>query len=39
MNTIGANVVLSSSADFAKMVQRDHSYWSKLVAENPSAKD
>ena len=39
MSAIGANVVLSSSADFAKMVQRDHSYWSKLVAENPSAKD
>ena len=39
MTAIGANVVLSSSADFARVVQRDHAHWSKLVADNPTAKD
>ena len=38
-NVFGANVVLSSSADFARVVQRDHAHWSKLVADNPTAKD
>jgi tripartite-type tricarboxylate transporter receptor subunit TctC len=39
MTSIGANVVLSNPQEFSKVVMKDHSYWNKLVADNPLAKD
>lgn len=39
VNSMGASVVYTSPQDFSKLIQRDVLYWSKLVADNPVAKD
>ena len=39
INAMGATLVLSNPQDFSKLIQKDVTYWAKLVADNPVVKD